>query len=256
MVLVAIAPAINGMQFKRDKENGMIGSNEDYDLELIIIEKPYILKDDSPHIIIDDETGEVIEVSVFYRLDYEIVNNYTYPFNAKVITRIVNPDNPTHWLYNWDDDVELDPGESTGLLSKTLKVICSENPSEDYEKYFVDKEVIVETGSGSGSDVDPTNNLSVERVVNFFDIDEDEATATQTFASVPSRDVTKTKTIGNVEVDYEIISELHEKDNVLSCFRSRGKTLEDYINTDEFQNIKDWADAQPLGVLEDLWAVI
>ena len=255
MISIAFIPITNGTQINTgENENkiNILNMNNSCDLELTVIQKPKILIDQSPKITGEGEDAEVYSV---YQIKYEIKNNYYYPYDDYTITYIADTENPNHWLYSWEDELDLEPGE-TETFTKTFDVICSLDENLDMEHYFTDQQVLIETLSGGPADINSSNNFKVENVVNYFDTDEDDATTSQLFASAPNRDETKTKTIGNVEVDYEIISELHEKDNVLSCFRSRGKTLEDYINTDEFQNIKDWAEAQPLGVLEDLWAVI
>jgi len=247
LLLVGFTPMASSETAMNEEKNNMgsLGDPVECDLSLNMVKEPYLVKEDSPQIIVNEVTGEVEEVNVFYRLKYSITNSYAYPYEGKIINRIVDPENPDRWLIHWEDTIDLEPGESTDTITKTLKVKCSDDESEDIEHYFTDRKVFTEMGAENGGDVNPADNLCIEQSVDFFDTDEGDATANQIIAGIPSRNETKTVIKDGFEIDYEVISELHEKDNVLAGYRSKGKTLEDYISSTEFQDLINWYEAQP-----------
>ncbi|UCH71914.1 MAG: hypothetical protein JSW62_05840, partial [Thermoplasmatales archaeon] len=160
MISIAFMPIINGMQLNDDEENEYQASGtESYDLELIILEPPKLLEDESPFFTYDSD-GEIIDTYVKYEINYKIKNNHIYPFSGETKTKIVNPDTGDNLysfkdLFEWTDPLE--PGDSRSFI-KEIDVLCSEEESEDMEHFFADALVEFEAFAVVGQDINTVDN--------------------------------------------------------------------------------------------------
>ena len=91
---------------------------DECDLELNVLQAPTILVDKSPKIIGEGENAEVFSV---YKVIYEIKNNYYHPYDDTAITYIADSKNPEHWLFSWEDDLDLKQGKSEEFSKSLFK---------------------------------------------------------------------------------------------------------------------------------------
>ena len=250
LVLVAFAPAINGVQLNNvldDPENNVSNMGDSYDLAVEITNGPDF---------VEYEINELTEVVyAIYWIEYDIINKGTEIYIGTPITA-VNIE-VMEWVDWWEEndngkDIEIEPNGGYLSRSHDIKVFCSDNPNEDLERYFADHKVYLECGLASGNDIYPIDNVMCKRAVQFYDdaylYNEDEnviETLGQVLVTTPWRKETRNETImvndatngTTYEETFSLpeITKIYEEDNIIGDLLCKGLTLDELLADEEVQ---------------------
>jgi len=209
MILVAVIPAVNGIQIDRDKtnENKFENFNENYDLEVTINSGPDLISNE-PRTI----DGEKYSI---YHVEYTIANvgDTIYP-GGEPLTEVKvqkDKDEPDSIIVidDWHEDFNL-PIAVGGVRKRShdIKVRTSNNPNVDYERYFADHEITLQCDSGGG-DSYWFNNFDIKRIFNFWRKDEGFIPTTgQVLGTTPFSYEEYTKEINGVEYTIPVSSKI------------------------------------------------
>ena len=250
LIITAVIPTVNATQMNSVEIVNKNNTNIGYDLEVKITKEPF-LKSNLPVI----QNGKTYSI---YEVKYEIKNVGTSLYTGEPMT-VVKPEDgdPEDVIDWWYEDHFTLLAEGKKSFNHEIWVETSENPDEDEERYFADHNVILECGVASGQDLNPLDNLDVKRVFNFWrNDDEFNPTMSQLLVCLPYRYTEDYVTINDMKVYYPILSKLHEKDNKLPGFLCKGRTMNQFINSKEFENLKNWAESQIWENWNDFWGLL
>ena len=180
MILVAFAPAINGMQQKTTDENKVGKCLVDYDLEVTITNPPTLISD-QPKIVNGKQYSS-------YYIEYNIKNNGPgeYPAGSPLTELFVTIDDEdvqaAYWYTNINKKIKVNEDRD---FPKTFDILTSDDPDLDIERYFADHKITLDCNSGGGEQ-NYQNNRDKKRVFNFWkNSNEFKPTNSQILATTP-----------------------------------------------------------------------
>ncbi|RLF51273.1 MAG: hypothetical protein DRN24_05235, partial [Thermoplasmata archaeon] len=232
LLLIAFTPIVNSIQ----KNSTYLTNNDECDLKIEILNGPYLI-DREP--VIRDGT-----LCTKWGITYRITNEYNKRIISKPSVKVRTTDGTERVIDSWYVDINLEPKQAVDY-THTFYAEISEDIDVDEERYVADHQIKLVCGGGGFDDVNPLNNFDIKRVIKFWKGNKFYGpTQSQILACLPWRYEEKTISIDGKDISYPEITKLYEKDNRLAGFRCKGRTIQDVINSNEFKNLKNWANNQ------------
>jgi len=170
MILVAMTPVISGMQLndERRNENNCILISGGYDLKVTITNGPYLASDEP--IESDGKTYSL------YYIEYVISNVGNAKYKGVPSTYVMPENGPEgkvidYWYEYKNEEaktpITLEKGASISRNRK-IKVELSNDEDIDEEKYFINKNIRLESGISGGNEINPEDNVDAKKSWKFW----------------------------------------------------------------------------------------
>lgn len=168
MLLVAIAPAVNSMQLSSEEMNELendpeLSNTGSFDLEITVDKLEF------DKYVMTKRAGDYVSAYAYYTLRYTLTNTGTYPYVGRIITEVRKEPEPEYGVF--DEGIHTIEGSGgQKSFTHTIKIWASDVGSEDKERFFAGKEIVVETVTVDGNGVeDPTpENNTFTKVSHYW----------------------------------------------------------------------------------------